>query len=326
MSHPETLALVGAVGGAGTTRLAVEFAATLARTGRDVAVLDAAYATQGLAQYVPGRIDPDLTALCLTDDSLAAGLVDLPGDRAGRVALCPAFAPFERVARAKTPDAARRLEDRIEAAAGWFDHVVVDTPPVAANQAVAAVNAADRVALVTPATRRGLDALPRAHGRLADVGVEDRLVVANRTGSGGGTVDVEGEVGVDGNVAADADGDGAADVDGIGPIDGDVEVAAGVDPSGEAGRAGDGDTGDDRAPSASDAAPGPDAGGVGAGGGVGVDAVVAKSQFVAPAEAPAVVDEGPFGESVARAVETVLDVEIGGVSTEDSGLGRYLPL
>ena len=36
------MALVGAVGGAGTTRLCVEFAATLARDDRDVAVFDAA--------------------------------------------------------------------------------------------------------------------------------------------------------------------------------------------------------------------------------------------------------------------------------------------
>lgn len=58
--------------------------------------------------------------------------------------------------------------------------MIVDTPPVAANQAVAAVNAADRTALVTPATRRGLDALPRAAGRLADVGVTGHDVIANR--------------------------------------------------------------------------------------------------------------------------------------------------
>lgn len=180
MPESETLSLVGAVGGAGTTRLAVEFAGTLARDGRDVAVLDAAYATQGLAQYVDGRIDPDITALCLDDDPLAAGLVDLQVDHPGRVALCPAFAPFERVARAKTPEAARAFEDHVERAAGWFDHVLVDTPPVAANQAVAAVNAADRAALVTPATRRGLDALPRAGGRLADVGVAEHDVIVNR--------------------------------------------------------------------------------------------------------------------------------------------------
>mgnify|MGYP006305158561 CR=1 FL=1 len=41
----QTCALVGAAGGAGTTRLAVEMGATLTRTGRDVAVVDAAYET-----------------------------------------------------------------------------------------------------------------------------------------------------------------------------------------------------------------------------------------------------------------------------------------
>jgi len=44
-----TLALVGVAGGAGTTRTAVEMAATLARADRSVAVLDAAFGTQGLA-------------------------------------------------------------------------------------------------------------------------------------------------------------------------------------------------------------------------------------------------------------------------------------
>jgi Flp pilus assembly CpaE family ATPase len=60
-----TTALVGATGGAGTTRLAVEFTALLTREGEAVCVLDAAYATPGLAQYVAGRIGPDVTALCV---------------------------------------------------------------------------------------------------------------------------------------------------------------------------------------------------------------------------------------------------------------------
>ncbi len=77
-----TLALVGAAGGAGTTRLAVESAATLAQTGRDVAVIDAAFGTQGLADYVDGRIETDVTALVTDDgvelaDALTALDVDL---------------------------------------------------------------------------------------------------------------------------------------------------------------------------------------------------------------------------------------------------------
>ncbi|WP_435063562.1 division plane positioning ATPase MipZ [Halobaculum sp. EA56] len=174
MNRNRTLALVGAVGGAGTTRTAVECAAALARGGREVAVLDAAYATQGLSEYVSGRIDPDLTTLCLDSDRpLAAGLTDLDLPVDGRVALAPARAPFERVARAKTPEAAEAFEARVREAARSFDHVIVDAPPVAANQAVAAVHAVDRVALVAPAGDRGADALNRQRDVLRDVDAPD---------------------------------------------------------------------------------------------------------------------------------------------------------
>ncbi|GAB3415037.1 AAA family ATPase [Haloparvum alkalitolerans] len=183
-----TLALVGATGGAGTTRTAVELAAMGARTGENVAVLDAAYATQGLSEYVSGRIDPDLTAL-VTDErerplaDAAHGAGDaLPGN----VTFVPARAPFERVARAKTAAAARALSDRIGAAAAEHDRVIVDTPPVAANQAVAAVTETDRVAGVRPASRHGRDALQRLRGRLDDVGSGlDATLAVDRFGDGG---------------------------------------------------------------------------------------------------------------------------------------------
>lgn len=305
MTESETLALVGAVGGAGTTRLAVEFAAALARDGRDVAVLDAAYATQGLAQYVEGRIAPDMTALCLDDGSLADGMVDLQLGLPGRVALCPAFAPFERLARAKTPAAARAFEDRVDEAAGWFDHVLVDTPPVAANQAVAATNAADRVALVTPATRRGLDALPRAAGRLVDVGVDDHRVVANRTP---GTAGAEVEIQVEGEL----------DIEGEAEVEGELEVegeAVGESESAVGGRYGVLDGVEVETP----------------------DAVVPESPVTAPGDTPAVVEDGDwngtgirngedgsFAVAVARALEAVLGAELD-VTTGEEGLGRYLP-
>jgi cellulose biosynthesis protein BcsQ len=175
----ETAALVGATGGAGTTRLTVELGALLANDGRDVVVFDAAFATQGLADYLSGRIDPDLTAL-LTDERdapLSAGLVDVPLDAAsGRLACCPAVAPFERLARAKSPAAAQALEARIAAATDTFDHVLVDTPPVAANQSVAAVNAVSRIVLVAPATTRGRDAVQRMTGRLEDLDADGDAV------------------------------------------------------------------------------------------------------------------------------------------------------
>jgi Flp pilus assembly CpaE family ATPase len=47
MTDATTAALVGATGGAGTTRLTLETADLLAREGHAVAVFDAAFATQG---------------------------------------------------------------------------------------------------------------------------------------------------------------------------------------------------------------------------------------------------------------------------------------
>lgn len=167
-----TLALVGATGGAGTTRTAVELATMGAREGRSIAVVDAAYATQGLSEYVSDRITPDLTQL-VTDDTEepAASAVHELGDALpGTVALVPARPPFERLARAKTVEAARALTSRIEEAATEYDYVIVDTPPVASNQSVAVVTETDRVAAVLPASRHGRDALQRLRGRVDDVG------------------------------------------------------------------------------------------------------------------------------------------------------------
>jgi len=176
-----TVALVGAAGGVGTTRLTVECAATLARAGYDVAVLDAAYATQGLTAYVDDRLGTDITEVVADDRELEAALTEVPVDTAGRLALAPARAPFERFARAKTAGAAERFEDRMAAAALSHDLVLVDVPPVAANQAVAAAAAADRVAVVTADTERGADALARTRGRLQDVGTAADAVLVNRS-------------------------------------------------------------------------------------------------------------------------------------------------
>lgn len=192
MSDATTVALVGTTGGAGTTRLTVETAAALAGDGRDVAVFDAAFATQGLSDYLDGRLDPDLTAL-LTDEAdapLSAAVADLRVDGPGRVACYPARAPFERLARAKTGEAARRFEERIEAAARAFDAVLVDTPPVAANQSVAAATACDRVALVAPASARGADAVERIRARLADLDVDPDATLATRGSLDAADVDV----------------------------------------------------------------------------------------------------------------------------------------
>jgi cellulose biosynthesis protein BcsQ len=100
------VAFVGTAGGVGTTRTVVETAAALARDGRRVRVLDAAYATQGLARFLDGRIDTDVTAVCADDAAEAAASYELGLSTPGGVAVTPAHAPFERVARAKTTSAA----------------------------------------------------------------------------------------------------------------------------------------------------------------------------------------------------------------------------
>ncbi|WP_257299342.1 ParA family protein [Haloarchaeobius sp. FL176] len=173
-------AVMGVTGGAGATRLTVELATTLARDGRDVAVFDAAFATQGLSQYLHGRIDADLTRL-LTDEEVTpeAAMVDLQVDTSGDVSVCPTYAPFERIARAKSGEAAERFGQELRDATVAYDHVLVDTPPVADNPSIAAVSATDTVACVVPSSKRGVDTLARTRDRLADLGVEPHRVVAN---------------------------------------------------------------------------------------------------------------------------------------------------
>lgn len=181
-SEPRTLAVVGAAGGVGATRLSVEAAALVAAAGHDAIVLDANYATQGLSTYVDARLDPDSTALAIDPELAiddAAYPLDTPGD--GTLTLAPSHAPFGRVADANAAEAAERFSERIGEAADSYDYVFADTPPVVTNPAVAAVTSTDQLALVTHSDERGRDALARERGRLADVGVDsDPIVVANR--------------------------------------------------------------------------------------------------------------------------------------------------
>ncbi|MFB6082251.1 MAG: ParA family protein [Halanaeroarchaeum sp.] len=187
-----TAALVGAAGGAGTTRSAVELAGVLARTGRAALVFDLDFATQGLSRCVGGRVEPDATALLADPDlPLADAVTDWPVPGDGRLAVVPAFAPFVDVAGAKAPEAAARVGDRLREATDAFDHVLVDVPPVSANQAVAAVDAADRVAAVVPPDDRGGEALQRARGRLQDVGTTLDVAIATRTGTDAAPVDAD---------------------------------------------------------------------------------------------------------------------------------------
>lgn len=208
------VALAGATGGTGTTRTAVELATTLARDGRSAVVVDASFATQGLSEYVAGRIVPDVTALVTdsTTEPLSAATIEFTGARTGTdedgvsdlpgtVELLPAHAPFERLARAKTPEAARRFEELLEDAAAAFDRVIIDVPPVASNQAIAAVTAADAVVAVAPDGTHGRDALVRLRDRLADLDVRVDAAVSVENGLGNG------DGGGDGNGSGDGDGE-----------------------------------------------------------------------------------------------------------------------
>ncbi len=176
-----TAALVGAVGGAGTTRLAVEVGAVLARDGRQVGLFDAAFGSQGMIEYVDGRVGTDVTDL-VTDPDVDPDAAMTRHDTGGSGALFlyPARAPFADIARANTTEAAQRLETVVADAGQAFDHVLLDVPPVASNPGVAAVTTAERVAVVAPPTDRGVDAVQRMRGRLVDVGASANLAVANR--------------------------------------------------------------------------------------------------------------------------------------------------
>ncbi len=189
MSDAETAALVGATGGAGTTRVCVELAATLARDGADVALVDAALATQGLEQYVPGHVERDLTALLRASDPDPTDCgADLPVEADGSVRAWPAYAAFEGIARAEAPTAARRLAAVLAAVGADADHVLLDVAPPASNTAVAAVTAADRVGVLAPASDRGSDALQRLRGRIDDVGAAVDCTLANERPGAEGSV------------------------------------------------------------------------------------------------------------------------------------------
>lgn len=177
-----SVALVGTVGAVGTTRLALELGAAFARAGDHALALDLDFDTQGLASHVAGRCSPDSTRL-LSDPELdlADAVHDAAVDAPGALDCCPAHAPFSRVAEAKSPTAAERLPDRVADAVDAYDAVLLDVPPVASNPAVAAVTTADRTVLVTTPDERGVDAVQRARGRLADVGASADLVVATQT-------------------------------------------------------------------------------------------------------------------------------------------------
>lgn len=180
----DVAALVGATGGAGTTRLSLETGALLTRVGERVAVFDAAFGTQGLVDHVEERIAAGVVDILTGEADPADAMVERSTAGDGTLHLAPARAPFGGIARGKTEAAAREFESTLRAAADRYDRVLVDTPPLAANQAVAGVAAADRVAVVAPATARGVDAVQRVRGRIEDVGASVDATVGNRAPPG----------------------------------------------------------------------------------------------------------------------------------------------
>ncbi|MFB6086394.1 MAG: AAA family ATPase [Halodesulfurarchaeum sp.] len=166
-----SVGFVGTVGGAGTTQSILEIGGVLARGGDRVLVFDLDFATQGLAQHVEGAVGVDSTGLVADSDrELEAAIREWDMDGSGRLELVPSRAPFVDIAAAKSAAAGERVGARLAEAAERADWVLVDVPPVVSNQAIGAVTSVDQVVAVLPPSDRGVDALQRERGRIADVG------------------------------------------------------------------------------------------------------------------------------------------------------------
>ena len=177
-----SVAFVGTVGGIGTTRTVMDLGGLLARSGRDVLLLDLDFATQGLGRHVEGPPGVDATALLSDPEAdLDAAIREWTVDGDGSLGVIPSLAPFVTIAKAKTEAAGARVEDRLDDATDRADWVLLDVPPVVSNQAIGAVTAAEDVLAVIPPTDRGIDALQRERGRLADIesGLDGVLAVGD---------------------------------------------------------------------------------------------------------------------------------------------------
>ncbi len=166
-----SVAFVGTVGGVGTTRTVMELGGLLATSKAAVCCLDLDFTTQGLGHHVEGRVGVEASTLLAEPDAdLEDAIRDWPVDGEGSLGVIPSLAPFVTIAEAKSETAGARVEDRLDEATERADWVLLDVPPVVSNQAIGAVTAADRTIAVIPPSERGVDALQRERGRLADVG------------------------------------------------------------------------------------------------------------------------------------------------------------
>ncbi len=140
------VACVGATGGVGTTRTAVELARLATTHDRRPLLVDTAVATQGLARLLPTTPRVDLCdALSDTDAvDLDAIAVDLPSE----LRIVAIDAPLCSMTTALTAEAAAALTDAIAHAAGTHPLIIIDVPPVATNLAIAGLISADEILLI----------------------------------------------------------------------------------------------------------------------------------------------------------------------------------
>lgn len=173
------ISLVGATGGAGTTRIAVETAGRMAASGDDVLLVDVDFATQGLAEYVPGGLETDLVGAICEKRSLTEATYPLETEQTPQPQAAPSYAGLSRVATAMQPDRAEFLSDELSASGDSFDHVVIDTPTPVTNPAIAAATVADTIGVVFPPSPRGIEGLHRTDGFLHDIDAGGAIYISN---------------------------------------------------------------------------------------------------------------------------------------------------
>lgn len=182
----ETIAVLGARGGAGTTSIALSLAHLLGTTGRRVVFFDLDLQAGSATLDIDSEPSPGLAALMESPDRVDQALVDaaLRPHRLG-FSLLSAAEPLDRPVRA-TPDAVQAV---LAALAKVGDTIVVDMPRRLDRAGRTLLRTADRVIIVTPMTLAGLRESQRLGAFITGVRAGQRpLFVANRIGETGAEV------------------------------------------------------------------------------------------------------------------------------------------
>ena len=163
------VACVGATGGVGTTRTAVELARLAQTHDRNPLLVDTAVATQGLARLLVETPRVDLCGALAAPEGLEldAIAVELPSG----LTVVPIDAPLCAVVPALRAEAATALDGAIAQAATVHPLVIIDVPPVATNLAVAGITRADVILLLHRAGDH--EAVRRGRELIADLGGPD---------------------------------------------------------------------------------------------------------------------------------------------------------